>query len=171
MSIRATPRNRCVIGQRLCAAMHPGTRPNLAACPYALDTQDPAPPPAAVDDVELEPAPRVGDDPGLGRGQSADLVGRAAQEASPEALAARRPAWRSGATMPQLAEPSDKPVAPVWALQPIHLVGPEWDEKVGAHGLLLELNGGAAGDSTIDVPLRVQSIADNGPPRAAGAPD
>ena len=86
--------------------------------------------------MELERTQRVGDDEGLGRGESADLAGPSVEEAPPTALGLR-PCRRGGVTMPELAEPSDKPVAPRRALQAIDLMGPEWDEDAGDHGLSL----------------------------------
>ena len=52
-----------------------------------------APPRAAVDDLELELARRVGDNEGLGRRESRDLAGRAAEEAPPTALSVWRRAY------------------------------------------------------------------------------
>ena len=60
---------------------------------YALDTENTASPRAAVDDLELEPTQRVGDDEGLGRRESRDLAGRAAEEAPPTALSVWRRAY------------------------------------------------------------------------------
>ena len=101
-----------------------------------MDVESTTPSWAAVGDLELEPTRRVGADEGLGHGESADLVGPTAEEAPPTALGLR-PCRRSGVTMPELAEPSDKPVAPRRALQAIDLMGPEWDEGAGGHGLSL----------------------------------
>ena len=101
-----------------------------------MDTEHPAPPRAAVDDLELEPTPCVGDDEGLGPRESADLVGPTAEEAPPTALGLR-PCRRSGVTMPELAEPSEEPVTPGRALQAIDLIGPEWDEDAGGHWVSL----------------------------------
>ena len=101
-----------------------------------LDAEYTASPRAAVDDLELEPTRHVGDDEGLGRCQSAELAGSTIEEAPPTALGLR-PCRRGGVTMPELAEPSDKPVAPRRALQAIDLMGPEWDEDAGGHGLSL----------------------------------
>jgi hypothetical protein len=121
----------------------------------ALDTQNAAPSWAAIDDLDLEPARSVGDDAGVGRRQSADLVSRAAEEAPPTALGPLPRAWRSGVTMPEVAEPSHKPVAAGRALQPINLVGSEWDENVRAHWCLLQESRGAASDWTISLRSRV----------------
>ena len=105
---------------------------------YALDTEHTAPPRAAVDDLELEPTQRVGDDESLGRRESADLAGPTAEEAPPTALGVRsRACRRTGVTMPELAEPSEEPVTPGRALQAIDLIGPEWDEDAGGHWVSL----------------------------------
>lgn len=39
--------------------------------------------------------------------------------------------------MQQLAEPGNEAVTPVRALEPIHLMRPEWDEDAGGHWICL----------------------------------
>ena len=152
----SSARTRSVVeagGARNNASGHAGKSGRMPA--NALDTQNTAPSRAAIDDLELEPARCVRDDEGVGRRQSADVVSRAAEEAPPTALGPLPRAWRSGVTMPEVAEPSHKPVAPGRALQSIHLVGSEWDENVRAHWYLLQENRGAASDWMISVRSRV----------------
>jgi hypothetical protein len=105
----------------------------------AWDAANPAPSRAAVDDLELEPTRCVGHDEGLEHRESAGLAVLTSEEAPPPALGLRRrPCRRGGVTVPEVAEPSEKPVAPERALQAVDLIGPEWDEGAGTHGLSLE---------------------------------
>ena len=127
---------------------------------YALDAEHTAPSRAAVGGLELEPTRRVGDDEGLGRRESADLAGSTVEEA-PALGMRRRLCRRGGVTVPEVAEPSEHPVAPGRALQAIDLMGPKWDEDGGRHGLSLEQtpvrrligrSGGAPGCTTTQRP-------------------
>ena len=111
----------------------------VAGGPQALDAAHTASPRAAVDGLGLEPARRVAADAGLGRHESADLAGPSVEEAPSAALGGRRqPRRHSGVAMPELAEPSEKPVAPGRALQAIDLMRSEWDEDAGGHGVSLK---------------------------------
>ena len=94
-----------------------------------------APPRAVVDNLELEPARHVSDDEGPRCRESADLAGSIVEGAP--ALGMRHRPCRRGVTVPEVAEPSEHPVAPGRALQAIDLMGPEWDEDAGSHGCLL----------------------------------
>ena len=134
---RATPRGAC---HGWPGPTQRARRAHAAAGgPPALDAAHTASPRAAVDDLELESARRVADDEGLGRHQSADLAGPTVEEAPPTALGGRRqPRRHGGVAMPELAEPSEKPVAPGRALQAIDLMRPEWDEDAGGHGVSLK---------------------------------
>jgi hypothetical protein len=66
--------------------------------PDALDAQNPAAASAAIDNLELEPTRRVGDDEGLGDGGSTELA-RPASEATAQAAlgCAVRPSEYGGA--------------------------------------------------------------------------
>jgi hypothetical protein len=52
--------------------------------PYPLDAEHTTPSRAAVDDLELEPTRRLGDDQGLGRRESTELASPAIEEAPPD---------------------------------------------------------------------------------------